>query len=48
MYHVFSHYPCNDGEVASAIWSYFKPNSILYKWKHNDNINEINIINNFY
>ncbi len=46
MYHVFSHFPCNDGDVASAIWSYFKPESILYKWKHNDNINEINIINN--
>lgn len=46
MYHVFSHYPCNDGEVASAVWSYFRPDSKLYKWKHNDNINEINIINN--
>jgi hypothetical protein len=46
MYHVFSHFPCNDGEVASAIWSYFKPDSILYKWKHNDNLNEVNIINN--
>ena len=46
MYHVFSHYPCNDGEVASAVWSYFRPDSKLYKWKHNDNLNEINIINN--
>ncbi len=46
-YHVFYHYPCNDGELSRVIWEYFKPNSSFYKWIHqNDHENEINIINN--
>lgn len=46
IYHVFYHYPCNDGEVSRVVWEYFKPNSKFYKWRHNSNQNEINIINN--
>ena len=45
MDHVFAHFPCNDGELSYIIWEYFKPNSKIYMWKHNDNMNEINIIN---
>ncbi len=46
MDHVFAHFPCNDGELSYLIWEYFKPKSKFYMWKHNDNMNEINIINN--
>lgn len=45
MYHVFSHYPCNDGEVSRAVWQYFRSNSQCYPWKHHDHAKEINIIN---
>ena len=45
MDHVFAHFPCNDGELSYIIWEYFKPNSKIYMWKHNDNLNEIDIIN---
>ncbi len=46
LYHVFSHFPCNDGELAKVIWSYFKNGSAFYKWNHSDNYKEIEIINN--
>ena len=46
IYHVFHHYPCNDGELSRVIWEHFEPNSKFYKWQHNDHENEINIINN--
>ncbi len=46
-YHVFYHYPCNDGELSRVIWNHFEPNSSYYKWIHqNDHENNINIINN--
>ena len=45
-YHVFYHFPCNDGELSRVIWQKFEPNSFFYKWQHNDHENEINIINN--
>jgi hypothetical protein len=45
-YHVFYHFPCNDGELSRVIWDTFEPNSFFYKWQHNDHENEINIINN--
>jgi hypothetical protein len=45
-YHVFYHFPCNDGELSRVIWQNFEPNSFFYKWQHNDHENEINIINN--
>ena len=45
-YHVFYHFPCNDGELSRVIWQNFEPNSFFYKWHHNDHENEINIINN--
>ncbi len=46
-YHVFYHYPCNDGELSRVVWNYFEPNSCFYKWIHqNDHENDINIINN--
>ncbi len=47
-YHVFYHYPCNDGELSRVIWEYFEPFSIFYKWFHNNTNHEddINIINN--
>uniref|UniRef100_A0A6C0HUN6 DHHA1 domain-containing protein n=1 Tax=viral metagenome TaxID=1070528 RepID=A0A6C0HUN6_9ZZZZ len=46
-YHVFYHYPCNDGELSRVVWNYFEPNSCFYKWIHqNDHEDDINIINN--
>jgi hypothetical protein len=46
IYHVFYHFPCNDGELSRVIWGNFEPNSLFYKWQHNDHTNEIDIINN--
>lgn len=46
IYHVFYHFPCNDGELSRVIWENFEPNSFFYKWYHNNHDNEINIINN--
>jgi hypothetical protein len=49
-YHVFFHFPCNDGELSRVIWEHFEPLSKFYKWYHN-NVNhedDINIINNVY
>ncbi len=46
MYHVFYHYPCNDGKLSQIIWNHFEPNSLFYKWIHNNNTESINIINN--
>ncbi len=46
-YHVFYHYPCNDGELSRVIWNHFEPNSTFYKWIHqNDHEDDIDIINN--
>ena len=44
-YHVFYHFPCNDGELSRVIWQNFEPNSFFYKWQHNNHDDEINIIN---
>jgi hypothetical protein len=46
IYHVFYHFPCNDGELSRVIWENFEHNSLFYKWQHNDHTNEIDIINN--
>lgn len=46
MFHVFSHSPCNDGELASVIWQYFVPHSKYYNWVHNDYSYNVNIISN--
>ncbi len=48
MYHVFYHFPCNDGELSRVIWEYFEPDSKFYQWRHNNVAHEddINIINN--
>lgn len=46
MYYVFSHYPCNDGELSRMVWEYFCQNSEHYNWQHTDHENEINLINN--
>jgi hypothetical protein len=46
IFHVFYHFPCNDGELSRVIWETFEPNSLFYHWQHNDHENEINIINN--
>jgi hypothetical protein len=48
-FHVFYHYPCNDGELSRVVWEYFEPKSCFYKWIHqNNHENDINIkiINN--
>jgi hypothetical protein len=47
-YHVFYHFPCNDGELSRVIWENFEPSSKYYKWYHNnvEHEDEINIINN--
>jgi len=46
-YHVFYHFPCNDGELSRVIWEYFEPSSKFYKWYHNTNHeDDINLINN--
>lgn len=47
-YHVFYHFPCNDGELSRVIWEYFEPSSKFYKWYHNniEHEDDINIINN--
>ena len=46
MYHVFYHYPCNDGKLSQIIWNHFEPKSSFYKWIHNNNTDSIEIINN--
>jgi hypothetical protein len=46
MYHVFYHFPCNDGKLSQIIWNHFEPNSLFYKWIHNKNTESIEIINN--
>jgi hypothetical protein len=44
MFYVFSHFPCNDGEVSRMVWQYFVPNSVFYGWKHNDTATNVKII----
>jgi hypothetical protein len=45
-FHVFYHFPCNDGELSRIIWEHFEPESCFYKWRHYDSHDEeINIIN---
>ncbi len=47
IYHVFYHFPCNDGELSRVIWEYFAPSSNFHKWFHNlDHEEDINLINN--
>jgi hypothetical protein len=45
MFYVFSHFPCNDGELSRMIWQYYRPNSIFYNWKHHETNEAINKIN---
>ena len=44
MFYVFSHFPCNDGELSRMIWQYYKPNSLFYNWKHGDTAYNVDII----
>lgn len=44
MFYVFSHFPCNDGELSRVIWQYYTPNSIFHNWKHGDITHNVNLI----
>ncbi len=46
-YHVFYHFPCNDGELSRVIWEHYYPSSKFYKWFHNnvEHEDDINLIN---